>query len=272
MGVSARSAGRTIQAGGMEGRTRRGGRALTVVSGLIGRLSCSGVPPSLTIFAFLRWSRRSWFFFRRASSSSILRRRQQICTRHHARPTELRRAGAPFHCPPVPVSVTRRCQEVGDRVLLLDGLALLHVRRDNGHVAHDLGNGLAVHNTPDAEHPPCVRARAALACRVADERRPTTEDGRGGGRGRGLVVVLGQLWLVLAAQGVELRFPDSLDLGLVDLLLLGDVVTVGRLRTVLCLSCEAVSGGDKGRGAQTYQASARNLRRLSRKCPSWRHG
>jgi len=41
-----------------------------VVSGLIGRLSVIRVPPSLAIFAFLRWSRRSWFFFMRAISSS----------------------------------------------------------------------------------------------------------------------------------------------------------------------------------------------------------
>ena len=43
-----------------------------MVSGLIGRLSVIRVPPSLAIFAFLRWSRRSWFFFMRAISSSNL--------------------------------------------------------------------------------------------------------------------------------------------------------------------------------------------------------
>ena len=44
----------------------------TVVSGLTGRLSCMGVPPSLTILAFFLWSRLSWFFFIRAISSSSL--------------------------------------------------------------------------------------------------------------------------------------------------------------------------------------------------------
>lgn len=35
------------------------GRKRTVVSGFNGRLSCIGVPPSLTIFAFFRWRRLS---------------------------------------------------------------------------------------------------------------------------------------------------------------------------------------------------------------------
>ena len=46
---------------------------LTVVSGLMGRLSWSGVPPSLTIFAFFLCRRRSWFFFMRAISSASLK-------------------------------------------------------------------------------------------------------------------------------------------------------------------------------------------------------
>ena len=45
---------------------------ITVVSGLTGRLSCIGVPPSLTILAFFLCSRLSWFFFIRAISSSSL--------------------------------------------------------------------------------------------------------------------------------------------------------------------------------------------------------
>ena len=52
---------------GGEGKDER-----TVVSGLIGRLRVISVPPSFAIFAFLRWSRRSWFFFMRAISSSNL--------------------------------------------------------------------------------------------------------------------------------------------------------------------------------------------------------
>ena len=45
---------------------------LTVVSGLTGRLSVMGVPPSFAILAFFRCRRRSWFFFIRAISSSSL--------------------------------------------------------------------------------------------------------------------------------------------------------------------------------------------------------
>ena len=48
------------------------GGVITVVSGLTGRLSCMGVPPSLTIFAFFLCNRLSWFFFIRAISSSSL--------------------------------------------------------------------------------------------------------------------------------------------------------------------------------------------------------
>jgi hypothetical protein len=58
---------------GWEWRELQGvGLGRTVVSGLIGRLRVIGVPPSFAIFAFLRWSRRSWFFFMRAISSSNL--------------------------------------------------------------------------------------------------------------------------------------------------------------------------------------------------------
>lgn len=55
-------------------KAQHGGRKgiITVVSGFSGRLSCIGVPPSLTIFAFLRCNRRSWFFFILAMRSSNL--------------------------------------------------------------------------------------------------------------------------------------------------------------------------------------------------------
>ena len=42
------------------------------MSGFIGRSSCIGVPPSLTIFAFFLCKRRSWFFFILAICSSSL--------------------------------------------------------------------------------------------------------------------------------------------------------------------------------------------------------
>lgn len=43
------------------------------MSGFIGRSSCIGIPPSLTIFAFFLCKRRSWFFFILAICSSSLR-------------------------------------------------------------------------------------------------------------------------------------------------------------------------------------------------------
>lgn len=51
---------------------------LTVVSGLVFRLSVRGVPPSLAILAFFLCKRRSWFFFIRAISSSSLRGMKSI--------------------------------------------------------------------------------------------------------------------------------------------------------------------------------------------------
>ena len=70
---------------------------LTVVSGLMGRLSWSGVPPSLTIFAFFLCRRRSWFFFMRAISSSILQESHN--SQHRPLLTEARDIGGAISVP-----------------------------------------------------------------------------------------------------------------------------------------------------------------------------
>ena len=56
---------------------------------------------------------------------------------------------------------------------------------------------------------------------------------------RGLLILLflRELGLVFTAERVELRLPDTLNLRLVDLLLLGDVVPMCRLGTALGLGC-----------------------------------
>ena len=48
-----------------------------------------------------------------------------------------------------------------------------------------------------------------------------------------VVLVVRQLRFVLAAQGGKLRLPNTLDLGFVDQLLFGYVVSMRRLWTIL---------------------------------------
>ena len=52
-----------------------------------------------------------------------------------------------------------------------------------------------------------------------------------------ILLFLRELRLVFAAERVELSLPDPLDLRLVDLLLLGDVVSMCGLGSALSLSC-----------------------------------
>ena len=52
-----------------------------------------------------------------------------------------------------------------------------------------------------------------------------------------ILLFLRELRLVFAAERVELSLPDTLDLRLVDLLLLGDVVSMCGLGSALSLSC-----------------------------------
>lgn len=116
----------------------------TVVSGLTGRLSCIGVPPSLTILAFLRCRRRSWFFFILAISSSSLFRAfcQQL-----SKTFELLEC-QPLLCPLILLCITGRCQSIGCRILFFHSLPFLDVGIDHRHVANDLSLPLAIHLGP----------------------------------------------------------------------------------------------------------------------------
>lgn len=49
-----------------------------------------------------------------------------------------------------------------------------------------------------------------------------------------------QLRLIFSTQRVELSLPDTLDFGLVDLLLFSDIVSVRGLRSILRLSYENI--------------------------------
>lgn len=69
-------------------KRKRHKKDLTVVSGLIGRFNCIGVPPAWTILAFFLCSLRSWFFFIRAISSSSLKEMPNQWSREKQKPSE----------------------------------------------------------------------------------------------------------------------------------------------------------------------------------------
>jgi len=86
-----------------------------------------------------------------------------------------------------------------------------------------------------------------------------------------IVFVVAQLRLVLAAQRSELCPPNALDLGLVDKLLLSDIVPVRRLWAILSFrykSNRQVGASISQECNKTDQAFARNPRQPSRRCPS----
>ena len=132
------------------------------MSGLIGRLSVISVPPSFAIFAFLRWSRRSWFFFMRAISSSNLRMNAK-----NVRGNQKKKKGGgedpPFLRPGITVGIARRRQRVSACRLVLDDLSSSYIRADDSRVSYDFRGPFAVDVTFDAQHPPsAVRSDAHI--------------------------------------------------------------------------------------------------------------
>lgn len=112
-------------------------RPLTVVSGLSGRPSCMGVPPSLTILAFFRWRRRSWFFFILAISSSSLTRKNEAQIRIFL--TSIRDlVDLPFLCPFVFIRVSSRCETIGQSSFFFEQLATSYIRTDHSRISDDL--------------------------------------------------------------------------------------------------------------------------------------
>lgn len=251
----------------------------TVVSGLTGRFSCIGVPPSLTIFAFFLCKRRSWFFFILAISSSSLPSTimKSGTTRSGNSVTHLFLARLSFSASPVGAraSAVVFSSSIICRfftyALMTAASRMISVRQSpftctncNETRFYNVVHVNTTYQSPYSEHPTLIRSYTALT--VTSERRSAAESWRSRNRGLGhqhrriqgtearsmvqnrlspccpllslmpLFVLRCQLGLVLPTERVKLGFPNALDLGLVDYLLLGDVVSMCGLWSVLCFS------------------------------------
>lgn len=111
---------------------------ITVVSGFSGLLSCIGVPPSFTIFAFLRCKRRSWFFFILAIRSS------NLISAALDRDSRYRWQGVPLLVSLVGVRVAGWREVIGKRRFFLYQESCPDIRTNDSWIADDFGLPLIV--------------------------------------------------------------------------------------------------------------------------------